>query len=408
MFKHQPLDLTKQQIRLLRLHPTPENEDAQTSPIQCEIMTVDAKDAVYTTLSYVWGPPSPNQTIQINGKPFVVRQILYDFLKVFRDDPANGLPDQPYLWIDQLCIDQDNELERNHQVQMMSDIYRGCQYVIIWLHGPWKGIARVFKKTNLRCAVANLFSHKYFTRLWIIQEILLSPRVEVLCDNVWLSWDQMKKSYFTIFESDNWFWDGDGIGDPKSTVWLTHPKTSSLSKSTEMYLHSYVERFMNLGCQLAHDKIYGLIGLVKPEHRPIVDYNKTIEEVSIDYLSSTLPLTFSKRRMNESEIEPIRNDRHGSRYFLAVCGSLGINLTRGLRRFWQDILAIEIEPAENESVDLNSKTISPYPIQEIGFTLADTNVHNTGQWWFQYKGQRYVYFHSDSDPQPSEWRERLV
>ncbi len=363
MFKHQPLDLTRQQIRLLRLHPTPENEDAQTSPIQCEIMTVDAKDAIYTTLSYVWGPPSPNQTIQVNGEPFVVRQNLFDFLKVFRDDDANCTSEPLHLWIDQLCIDQDNELERNHQVQMMSDIYRGCQYVIIWLHGLWAWIARVFKKTNLPSALEYLFTHEYFTRLWIVQEILLSPHVEVLCGNVWLSWDEMRKVH-----QEKW---PHNISDISlfPLFYLTHPEMSVLTKHSGIDLHSCLENFMSQSCQLNHDRIYGLLGLVKPEQRPTVDYNKAIEEVFVECLLIFLPLTTSPRTRSPSN----RRDKYKPEHYDRMGRSLGIDGFRGFYRFWQDIEAIE--KAEAESKNLNDKSLFPHLIEELGFTPAVENGH---------------------------------
>jgi hypothetical protein len=38
-----------------------------------------------------------------------------------------------YLWIDQLCIDQDNNVEKGPQIQLMGDIYRNAERVVIWL-----------------------------------------------------------------------------------------------------------------------------------------------------------------------------------------------------------------------------------------------------------------------------------
>lgn len=38
-----------------------------------------------------------------------------------------------YYWIDAICIDQENELDRGHQVGMMGDIYGGASRVIAWL-----------------------------------------------------------------------------------------------------------------------------------------------------------------------------------------------------------------------------------------------------------------------------------
>jgi len=37
------------------------------------------------------------------------------------------------LWIDQLCIDQDNPKEVGSQVQLMGDIYKAARRVVVWL-----------------------------------------------------------------------------------------------------------------------------------------------------------------------------------------------------------------------------------------------------------------------------------
>jgi hypothetical protein len=76
----------------------------------------------------MWGPPEPCETIIVNGKPFVVRQNLFDFLGNVQTivTPTNR------SWIDAVCIDQTNVLESNHQIQQMGLIYSEAQCVDIW------------------------------------------------------------------------------------------------------------------------------------------------------------------------------------------------------------------------------------------------------------------------------------
>src|SRR4051812_27259922 len=38
-----------------------------------------------------------------------------------------------HFWIDAVCIDQSNVYERNHQVSLMADIYKGASRVLVWL-----------------------------------------------------------------------------------------------------------------------------------------------------------------------------------------------------------------------------------------------------------------------------------
>ncbi len=72
----------------------------------------------YTALSYTWGPVSQSQDILLDGHVFVVRQNLWDFLHIARQNYP-GIA----FWIDAVCINQDDIQERNQQVSLMSTIY---------------------------------------------------------------------------------------------------------------------------------------------------------------------------------------------------------------------------------------------------------------------------------------------
>lgn len=133
----------------------------------------------YWTLSYTWGAPrsGPNgeepdaasQTpvmIKCDGEPIQIGENLYDFLCHSRDrglfispdsvpggstitpiDPFHNLarpahedaehdqavPTAAYVWVDQLCINQESPTERSQQVALMSTIYSRCGRVLVWL-----------------------------------------------------------------------------------------------------------------------------------------------------------------------------------------------------------------------------------------------------------------------------------
>lgn len=82
----------------------------------------------YIALSYARGSEFPQRPIAINGAEFFVRQNLFDFLAVARDQPQEIL-----FWIDQICIDQFSIAERSHQVPLMSRTYKDARHVIAWL-----------------------------------------------------------------------------------------------------------------------------------------------------------------------------------------------------------------------------------------------------------------------------------
>ena len=135
-FSYQPLDLKKAAIRLVRLLP----DLSSRGLIQCEI-THDTIEASYICLSYRWGAPEPNGLILINNKLFRVRQNLLDFLHMARQNTAAT----DIFWIDALCTDQSQVLERNHQVAQMGEIYSHAICVYVWL-GTNPGLRPAFQR----------------------------------------------------------------------------------------------------------------------------------------------------------------------------------------------------------------------------------------------------------------------
>jgi hypothetical protein len=113
-FVHKPLDLSQSNVRLLRILP-----GRQKDPIRCTLRHVSRSKHEYVCLSYTWGEAQPNHRILVNQKSFEVRHNLWHFLCL-----ARRFNIQDRLWIDAMCIDQENVLERNHQVRRASRIYR--------------------------------------------------------------------------------------------------------------------------------------------------------------------------------------------------------------------------------------------------------------------------------------------
>jgi hypothetical protein len=76
----------------------------------------------YEALSWCWGIAAPTSYINIrkDGRIYSkkVQPDLLAALKALRDPQKDR-----YLWIDAICINQEDIGERNHQVEMMSTIY---------------------------------------------------------------------------------------------------------------------------------------------------------------------------------------------------------------------------------------------------------------------------------------------
>ncbi|KAK7403767.1 hypothetical protein QQX98_010459 [Neonectria punicea] len=87
----------------------------------------------YVAMSYTWGDPKDRVPIVIDEHNVHVTRNLEAGLREFRElEPfKRGL----WIWIDAICINQDDEPERNAQVQIMSVIYERAGNIIVWL-GP--------------------------------------------------------------------------------------------------------------------------------------------------------------------------------------------------------------------------------------------------------------------------------
>ncbi|KAF1960665.1 hypothetical protein CC80DRAFT_387660, partial [Byssothecium circinans] len=84
----------------------------------------------YLALSYTWGDSSQTGIILVGGAFFQVGKNLEIALAHLTKD------EEPLtLWIDALCIDQTDNVEKSEQVQQMQHIYSRAASVINWL-GP--------------------------------------------------------------------------------------------------------------------------------------------------------------------------------------------------------------------------------------------------------------------------------
>ena len=184
-----PLNPHKREIRLTTIKP-----GTQPEPIRCDLSYVSLNDTPkYEALSYVWGDPSIRMPILLDEHPFGVTQNLGLALRFLR------LPtDDRTLWIDAICVNQDDLDERSAQVQLMKNIYQGAHQVISWLgdedenavYADWfisQAIDQDFsiewlqtqllENGDMHKVILRLGLHlseemqSYWGRLWITQEI---------------------------------------------------------------------------------------------------------------------------------------------------------------------------------------------------------------------------------------------
>lgn len=204
-YSFQSTVLEEGEIRLLSLH----GGDAQEELVgNLEVVKITA-DAIphYDSLSYTWGDHEPSEHIKIihSNQQYCIRirPNLHQALRHLRFHRNNR-----YLWVDAICINQENEREKSSQVRMMSLIYNNSSSVCVWV-GPEMDESRRainFIKSRLVheeadrlleqqayrhewLALSRLMRRPWFSRRWIIQEIAMAKTATLHCGTDWLPWD---------------------------------------------------------------------------------------------------------------------------------------------------------------------------------------------------------------------------
>jgi len=91
-------------------------------------ITKENRMVFYDALSYSWGYPEFTHAVKCNGFDFPVTISQLEALERLRY-PNN----ERYVWIDAICIDQFNKLEKNLQIRNMYTIFKKAVNVIVWL-----------------------------------------------------------------------------------------------------------------------------------------------------------------------------------------------------------------------------------------------------------------------------------
>lgn len=157
---------------------------------------------MYFALSYEWGPEEPVERIRLNSIDLTVRRNLYLALAAIRYqlEVVGQNPNGCYFWIDALCIDQGNLLERGHQISLMAGIYSDARFAMTWL-GPGLEtslkLLRDFpnnfhKQPGFRAkrqVLSAFINSTYWSRMWIVQEFLLPKKIVFFSEKSLLSWE---------------------------------------------------------------------------------------------------------------------------------------------------------------------------------------------------------------------------
>jgi hypothetical protein len=322
-YEYQPID-PKDEMRIVILLPPASPDETE---LRCEITTANLSDKPsYEAVSYCWGAEIFPEILYVSDGVLAITENLAAGLRRFRfKDRVRR------LWIDAVCIKQDDDKEKGHQVALMATIYRNAECVLVWLgegsrdahagleyirelaNSAWKfglqyegptgselfvraleirnkladqtlGIVSSLVKlsSELNLVSINAFVEQdWFKRLWIVQEFVLASRVEIHNGQQVLSDKELSLAIAVIF-----LLMPTGLEFAEfllMTVTLTlnrfyyHSFVSDIHANFLVYLFEASKR----RCKLDQDRVYGLLGLLPEGTESFIeiDYDLSVEEV---------------------------------------------------------------------------------------------------------------------------------
>ncbi|KAI0191533.1 heterokaryon incompatibility protein-domain-containing protein [Xylaria flabelliformis] len=284
--------------------PTPASTSTEASSEENESVKSAEVDRVlerqieYEALSWCWGTGEEVHAIRIEQNREVfkrkIRKELALALRYLR------FPDKKrIIWVDSICIDQDNHKERSHQVQMMSRIYTRAKNVCIWLGTDdgdsyaaikfiksevldFKNLDTIYsdkKYAHKWRALMMLMQRPWFSRRWTIQEISLARTATIHCGPETINWDDFAVAVKLFVEVGN----------------ATH-RLSEVMKKDEKFLHipGWFEHVSELGASLlvqATGKVFRTQRMETPariEESQSIDPLEKRSLLSLQYLVTTM------------------------------------------------------------------------------------------------------------------------
>lgn len=125
-YSYQRLSEDRNEIRLLQLHPGAPEDSIRCTLQPVHLSSLDSRD--FETVSYCWGDTEESSIILVDNAPLNIPTSAEQALRRFRDTEAVRT-----LWIDSVCINQNDLEERAQQVELMSRIYSSGTRNLIWL-----------------------------------------------------------------------------------------------------------------------------------------------------------------------------------------------------------------------------------------------------------------------------------
>ncbi|TDZ30372.1 Heterokaryon incompatibility protein 6, OR allele [Colletotrichum spinosum] len=294
--------LQRNQFRVLHVQPAPSVAYPLVARLSVESFDRDGRPSVaYEALSYTWGDASEKAVVFVDEHEVTVTRSLELALRSLR-----GRERAVVIWADGICINQQDLVEKSIQVPYMGQLYRKANIVRIWLGEAGAATEAAMGLVN-RCAAARteeelwqnvvadrrggvegvteMLGRRYWTRVWVFQEVRVASRATVHCGAFSAPWETFVK-----------------IDEVLDRLHARHAAEEKIPEVYELYraFGRIVQFTHNLGQSLGgaavavnmtsrfqagdpRDKLFALIGTCDIGSYLTVDYTMSVRDVYVAF-----------------------------------------------------------------------------------------------------------------------------
>lgn len=297
------------ELRLLRFI----DDQGQLTAV-LKTFSIDQTLPPYQSLSYAWACVKNGYTktgaVVIDNQELSILASLHVFFQALRT--KSTLLDGSWWWIDSICIDQANLIERAQQVKLMHTIYRQAQQAIIWLgeesedsylaasfintlhkahqqEMPIQNIRAIFQIDDYSPhwrALSDFFSRKWWSRIWTIQEFVIPQTATfwcglqevsrlAVCNSLWMAdkCPQINLRYTPAFR----------YGFNRARVWKLYNSVQVPGVDATRSLVSLAAYFSSMDATDDRDRLYGLMAIASDAAILQVDYSSTSQDLYLRF-----------------------------------------------------------------------------------------------------------------------------
>jgi hypothetical protein len=181
-------------------------------------------DTSFEAVSYTWGDPLKARSLMVDNCLLPITRNAYEIISKFASTGQSRL-----LWIDAICINQNDDDDKSQQVRLMREIYSTASRVIVWLGSPpdarhAQSFFRRLRTQNSRnkgtsdktlllptllnddnaewLAFRKVLSHPYWTRVWVVQEIVVARKAHVYYGGKFWKWAHFARTVCSLLSEE--------------------------------------------------------------------------------------------------------------------------------------------------------------------------------------------------------------